>query len=234
MPKGHYPRKKKQFCLNGHDTFICGRDKTTRRCKECLKEYAKKRYKPRVRIKKKFCKNGHEIAIVGRTKSRACRECVRLQGIEREKLSKTKKVRKKYRDSHKAKSRQYQQEHSKELAEYIRQYYQDNKEKILEQTKKYHKEHPELSKLNNIKQTTNRNLRIVSWDQDGIREFYAHCPAGMVVDHILPLQGKKISGFHILSNLQYLTPADNLRKGNSWDGTLKNNGWRHRKILKDI
>ena len=29
-------RKKKQFCINGHDTFICGRDSTSH-CNECKK-----------------------------------------------------------------------------------------------------------------------------------------------------------------------------------------------------
>jgi 5-methylcytosine-specific restriction endonuclease McrA len=47
----------------------------------------------------------------------------------------------------------------------------------------------------------------------------------MVVDHIIPLCGKKISGLHVIWNMQYLTPKQNSKKGNKWDGTLKNRGW---------
>ena len=34
------------------------------------------------------------------------------------------------------------------------------------------------------------------------------------VDHILPLQGKTVSGFHTPSNLQVIPAVDNVRKGN--------------------
>lgn len=35
------------------------------------------------------------------------------------------------------------------------------------------------------------------------------------VDHIVPLQGKYVSGFHCSSNLQVLTEEENIKKGNS-------------------
>lgn len=46
--------------------------------------------------------------------------------------------------------------------------------------------------------------------------FYVACPEGMVVDHVIPLRGKLVSGLHVLENLQYLTKLDNLKKGNSY------------------
>lgn len=41
----------------------------------------------------------------------------------------------------------------------------------------------------------------------------------MVVDHVVPFIHPKLSGLHVLGNLQYLTRRDNNRKGNRLDCT---------------
>ena len=46
--------------------------------------------------------------------------------------------------------------------------------------------------------------------------FYIKCPEGSDVDHIVPLQGRNVSGLHVLSNLQYLTKEENGRKANKF------------------
>jgi 5-methylcytosine-specific restriction endonuclease McrA len=48
-------------------------------------------------------------------------------------------------------------------------------------------------------------------DRAAIREFYASCPEGHEVDHIIPISR---GGLHTLSNLQYLTVRENRSKGN--------------------
>ena len=62
-----------------------------------------------------------------------------------------------------------------------------------------------------VKQRTlpNENLSI-------IKEFYIHCPIGYEVDHIVPLNGKNVSGLHTITNLQYLKVSDNRRKSNKF------------------
>ena len=59
--------------------------------------------------------------------------------------------------------------------------------------------------------------RVVGWsDLEKISAFYAGCPEGYHVDHIVPLQGINVSGLHVLNNLQYLTAEDNIRKNNKF------------------
>ena len=63
-----------------------------------------------------------------------------------------------------------------------------------------------------------RRKRTPAWaDLKAIREFYENCPVGWHVDHIIPLNGSRVSGLHVLENLQYLTAEDNLWKGNYYD-----------------
>ncbi len=65
-----------------------------------------------------------------------------------------------------------------------------------------------------------RRLRVPMWqtadEKKQIQLFYQFCPIGMAVDHIVPLCGKMVSGLHVLSNLQYLTPEENSRKRNHY------------------
>tara|TARA_R110000823_G_scaffold310365_1_gene435250 strand:- start:47 stop:604 length:558 start_codon:yes stop_codon:yes gene_type:complete len=62
--------------------------------------------------------------------------------------------------------------------------------------------------------------RTPSWSEtDVIKQFYLNCPKGMHVDHIIPLQGKNVSGLHVVENLRYLTPEENRRKYNKYETT---------------
>jgi hypothetical protein len=62
--------------------------------------------------------------------------------------------------------------------------------------------------------------RTPSWvtleEQQKIAQYYYNCPPGYQVDHILPLQGEFVSGFHVFDNLQYLTTEENQSKSNKY------------------
>lgn len=53
-------------------------------------------------------------------------------------------------------------------------------------------------------------------DQVKIRTFYANCPEGHEVDHIIPISK---GGLHHQNNLQYLPKSENRRKSNKLDYT---------------
>ena len=63
-----------------------------------------------------------------------------------------------------------------------------------------------------------KSLRVPPWvDNQKINEFYANCPEGFHVDHIIPLRGKLVSGLHVHYNLQYLPKRENILKGNRFE-----------------
>jgi hypothetical protein len=54
-------------------------------------------------------------------------------------------------------------------------------------------------------------------DLKAIKEFYAACPEGYHVDHIIPLKNGVFPAFHSLENLQYLPAQENISKHNKVD-----------------
>jgi hypothetical protein len=77
----------------------------------------------------------------------------------------------------------------------------------------------EYGRMYSAKRGKHRETATPEWaDREAIAEFYANCPPGFHVDHIVPLRGKIVSGLHVLNNLQYLPPEENKKKANLFDG----------------
>jgi hypothetical protein len=200
-------RLKKQFCKRGHEIAIVGRDKQ-RRCNECKKIYSRIDPSKDSRITR-FCSKGHDTFIVGRHKNHHCKLCIEIG------------------------AKIWAKTHKNKIYERIRQWQQKQglsfKKRIIFLVKKWKVKNRGLVALHRVKNKAKRALRIPSWGQRGIKQFYIDCPNRRVVDHIIPLCGRKVSGLHVSWNLQYLTQKQNTKKGNSFDGTLENDGWRNRK-----
>lgn len=82
----------------------------------------------------------------------------------------------------------------------------------------------ELNKKHNHKDRAARLMRLPKWvTQDElleIRKLYDEArEKGLHVDHIIPLQGKLVSGLHVLANLQLLSRSENASKKNSYEIT---------------
>jgi len=123
-------------------------------------------------------------------------------------------------------------------------YRKNNKEKIAIQVARARKKNPELFRKRNSDYKSNNKDKInaatakrraaklqrtVAWaDLGKIRDIYDQCieinltakTAGcteiFVVDHVIPLVGKLVSGLHVENNLQIMTLKDNCRKHNKF------------------
>jgi hypothetical protein len=163
----------------------------------------------------KACKRGHLVLRV--TATGTCTECRRLLGKEKyyENPEKTKLI---------VKSK-YQKNKNKfvKLARFLRA--TEPEEKRVARLEKA-KLKSRLWRANNPQHRTalsTAHKRVVkqrtpAWaDKQKIVEFYKNCPKGHQVDHVIPLRGELVSGFHIAENLQYLTAKENRNKSNKYD-----------------
>lgn len=117
----------------------------------------------------------------------------------------------------------------------VHEYYRQNEEKLKARSSEWAKENPEATKISKIKYSKsekgrsshrltqrNRTERLKRqtppWaDALAIKAFYGNRPAGMTVDHIVPICGLNVSGLHTVENLQYLTREGNIAKGRSFN-----------------
>jgi 5-methylcytosine-specific restriction endonuclease McrA len=152
-------------------------------------------------VSKELINYRRKIKLTGRLVA-ICKACESLQYKE-------KNTNPERRAHHRARNEKYR--------EWYRAYH---KSPIGRQKAKEMRQKPEHRRLRialEAKRRANQIKRTPPWaDLKAINDFYKNCPDGMQVDHIIPLQGKTVSGFHILENLQYLTPTENFKKNNKF------------------
>ena len=110
-----------------------------------------------------------------------------------------------------------------------RAYYQANKEKKAAYTQAYAQANPGKINAISAKRKAAKIQRTPNWltvdDYHAIRTLYETAAAltkstgiNHHVDHIIPLQGRTVSGFHCPTNLQILTATENQIKNNKFTG----------------
>lgn len=101
---------------------------------------------------------------------------------------------------------------------------QQNKDWITNYNKQYQLDNPE--KVAAIRRLREHSIKqqTPSWaNQEAIKSLYKKAKqlsqeTGILytVDHVIPLQGKLVSGLHVENNLQILTKSENSRKNNTY------------------
>lgn len=98
-----------------------------------------------------------------------------------------------------------------------RKTYEKNREKTINQALSWAKNNKQQKTATNRRRELAKKQRIPKWaDLNKIKNIYLNCPEGHHVDHIIPLQGRIVSGLHVENNLQYLKASDNIKKGNKF------------------
>lgn len=94
---------------------------------------------------------------------------------------------------------------------------EQQRERDTQKCKRYRETHLDVFRFHTAKYRSKKLQATPAWvDMDAIHSIYLNCPAGYHVDHIIPLQGKYVSGLHVHTNLQYLPAIENIQKANSF------------------
>lgn len=133
----------------------------------------------------------------------------------------------KYAEKHKARNKEWRKKNRDRCAETQRAWNAKNREKRNDLSKKWRSENHSVMIAHVKKRKLDKLNRTPVWLTDDdfwmMSEMYHLAEirtkiTGIVwhVDHVIPLRGKTVSGFHVPSNLRVITAQENMKKGNRY------------------
>lgn len=113
--------------------------------------------------------------------------------------------------------------HPEHQARRARKWYLANREKANANTEAWRQRNPARAAARQAKRRASLMLRTPPWaDFDAITAIYAEaqlrrdCGESVEVDHVIPLQGRRVSGLHVHENLQIIPMRLNRSKANNF------------------
>ena len=139
-----------------------------------------------------------------------------------------KSYRKVNREKIQTRMKAYYESNKDKLLAQKKAYYESNKDKLLAQTKVWQQNNKNKRKASKAKRRSAKLQRTPSWltkeALDKIKDIYKMAyrrsqieGIEYQVDHIIPLQGKKVSGLHVPNNLQVISAKENRSKLNKYE-----------------
>jgi hypothetical protein len=115
-----------------------------------------------------------------------------------------------------AKQRVYCKENKEKISKRGAEYHEKNKEKRNAASKKNYGKKPHEYYERCLRRRHAKLQRTPKWLTEEhikqLQEIIRKCPKGYEIDHIVPLQGKNVSGLHVPWNIQYLPKTVNRAK----------------------
>jgi hypothetical protein len=199
-----------KICKHGHE-----REDIVLKCITCYNEYRVKKYAVNPDAAKAAAK---KYRIENSAKVKAAKAIYRTNNA-----AKVYEYQKKYRleniESLKTYKNIWDSNNTLKLQKYFAAHYRKNSDAIKTRVSNWRVQNRAVVSASSRKRQCAKITRTPEWyDHTQCKAIYEEAKKqGLVVDHIVPLQGKLVSGLHWHHNLQLLTHSENCSKYNNFD-----------------